>query len=1037
VQILTRSGTNDFRGSVFESHRNTALNANNWFNNLRGLPRNVLIRNQYGARLGGPIIKGKTFFHVLYEAQRQRTKNLVTSTTYTEAARNGIFRYFPGVRNGNANSAVATVDLNGSPVRPAAATGELQSINVFGRDPNRMTADRSGVIPKYLQLMPLPNDFRTGDGLNTAGYSWLRPSTFDRDQINAKIDHTFSSRHNANFSYTWETEDQINGPGPQPFPDAPGGKYGNIDHFYSLAVTSTLTPSVVNEFRAGAQRARIRSYAPWEWNNYDAHLPTAGTNPYIVDLVTVTDPIPTGVIDGWGYMAPLYSVSNNLSFIRGRHTFKGGGDYRALSSDVVSAFDVLPRARILATAAVPVVGVTNAAIPGLGLNEADAQSLLQNLAGSVSRVDQAFNSSGPPNLAYLPYVFKNRTWLKKEFSFFFKDDYKVSPSLTLNLGVRYEYYSVPYDKHGLTSSVKGGSAGMFGISGTGFGDMYQPGRRNGSLTELELIGQKSPNPDTKLYSEDRNNFAPAVGLSWSIPWFGKDKTILRMGYGIGYERNTLRNLNIVVGDQPGLRTIAALRPSTYYDLTSMRLSLTPVGRPLETIPLDDRSQILRGYDSNMSTPYAQNWNFSIQRELARDFTLDVRYVGSKGTKLFRTTNLNETNIFENGILDAFITTQAGGNAPLFDQIFQGLNLGLGTIDGRTVTGSASLRSNANTRAFFANNNVGAFANYLNSTTNFTGVSGDLLRRAGLAENFVVVNPQFSEVRMVSNFSNSSYHSMQLDFTKRFSRGYMVQSNFTWSKTLGDQEGDGQELIDSFRNNRNRSLDKRILGSHRTWVARNSGTVELPFGPGRKFLSNSQGFVARLLERWQVGVINNIFSGTPFSIRAEVSSFSHFYTEVSDATAMLVGPMPKRGKVTRVADGVTYFPDLRQVRDPAASAITNLQGLNAASTLFAIADASGRLLVTNAPPGTLGNMSQLWAEGPGVMRFDANLVKRIQISERTEFEIRVDAIDVFNKPQFDAPSTALPNNRDINSLTFGRITSAEGNRIIVLGARLNF
>jgi hypothetical protein len=92
--MLTRSGTNEFHGSVFESHRNTVLTANTWFNNLRGTPRNVLIRNQFGGRLGGPIIKNRTFFHFLYDGQREVTKNSVTSVTFTDQARQGIFRFY-------------------------------------------------------------------------------------------------------------------------------------------------------------------------------------------------------------------------------------------------------------------------------------------------------------------------------------------------------------------------------------------------------------------------------------------------------------------------------------------------------------------------------------------------------------------------------------------------------------------------------------------------------------------------------------------------------------------------------------------------------------------------------------------------------------------------------------------------------------------------------------------------------------------------------------------------------------------------------
>src|SRR5688572_24261170 len=186
VVMSTRSGNNVFHGSVFESHRNTALNANSFFNNQRGDPRDSLIRNQFGGRLGGPIIRNKTFFHFLYDGQREVTKRPPANTAlvYTEAARQGIFRFFPGVINGNYNAAVPTVDINGNPVRPPSATGDLQSVSVFGRDPARMTADPTGTVQSIMNLIPLPNNFRFGDGLNVAGYTWSRRATADRDQFN-------------------------------------------------------------------------------------------------------------------------------------------------------------------------------------------------------------------------------------------------------------------------------------------------------------------------------------------------------------------------------------------------------------------------------------------------------------------------------------------------------------------------------------------------------------------------------------------------------------------------------------------------------------------------------------------------------------------------------------------------------------------------------------------------------------------------------------------------------------------------------------
>src|SRR5262249_7351316 len=146
VQAVTRSGTNSFRGSLFEEHRNTVLTANSWFNNRLGTnaltgepnsPRDDIIRNQFGGRIGGPFIKNKSFFFFLYEGDRRRSRTTVASTTYTATARQGIYRYFPGVANAAATAARPTVDFQGNPISPVGATGALRSVNLFGLDPLR------------------------------------------------------------------------------------------------------------------------------------------------------------------------------------------------------------------------------------------------------------------------------------------------------------------------------------------------------------------------------------------------------------------------------------------------------------------------------------------------------------------------------------------------------------------------------------------------------------------------------------------------------------------------------------------------------------------------------------------------------------------------------------------------------------------------------------------------------------------------------------------------------------------------------------
>jgi hypothetical protein len=410
----------------------------------------------------------------------------------------------------------------------------------------------------------------------------------------------------------------------------------------------------------------------------------------------------------------------------------------------------------------------------------------------------------------------------------------------------------------------------------------------------------------------------------------------------------------------------------------------------------------------------------------------VRYVGTKGTRLLRGTSVNDANIYETGILEAFRITQAGGASPLLDRIFMGLTVaGLpGPVNGATVRGSDLVRANSTTQGFFSSHDVGGFAAYLSNSDQFTNVRGGLLRRAGLPENFVNTNPQFSSARLFGNFGNSTYHSLQVEVNHR-AGPTQVQANYTWSRALGDEEGNGQEQNDSFRSLRNWTNDKRLMSFHRTHVVRSNFLWELPFGPGKKFLGNTGGVLGRVLERWQIGAIYNIFSGQPISVLATLNTINQFG---DDNTPVAVAPFSKgAGEAVRTGNGVVYFQGLTQVPDPSRAAMTTLNGIQGRSTLRAIADASGQLLLVNPTPGVLGSLRPRFLEGPGSYRLDMNLVKRITVREGMNFEIRADATNVLNGVDWNNPNT------DINSVNFGRITGVPGSswRIMQVGLRFSF
>jgi hypothetical protein len=313
------------------------------------------------------------------------------------------------------------------------------------------------------------------------------------------------------------------------------------------------------------------------------------------------------------------------------------------------------------------------------------------------------------------------------------------------------------------------------------------------------------------------------------------------------------------------------------------------------------------------------------------------------------------------------------------------------------------------------------ASFLNSTDSYTGTRGGLLRRAGLPENFVVVNPQYDSSRLTGNFANSTYHSFQTVISRRFSKGIGWQANYTWSKSLGEEEGGGEEMIDSYRSVRNWGLDKRRLSFHRTHVFRSSGNWEPRFGP-------RTGLASYVTRGWRMGAIFNVFSGTPLNVTSGRSSLN----TLGDNTPMAVGAIsPGLGEAVRQGNGVIYFAGLQSIPDPSILGLTTSNGIQGRSTLRAIADGSGKPMLVNPTPGVLGNLQPFFLEGPGEFRFDVNVQKTFRLREGWALELRGDAIDVTNLPQWSDP------NVDINSLNFGRITGAGGNRIIVVGARVNF
>ena len=1085
VQIMTKSGTNTYRGTAVWNIQNSALDANTWNGNRIGTTPTWYNREQLTASYGGPIIKNKTFFFALLNGQRMYSRQNVSTPVLTADARQGFFRFFPGVGNGNVdqvaggsgNTAIApVVDVLGNPVRPAAATGDLQRVSVFLKDPNRPAIDSTGFINRMLAGMPLPNDYRdaaciqlqqagactatgtsTTDGLNIANFDWVRrgdtlignqfgtEDDTNRNQINVRIDHQISNRHKLNGGFTWERQNNTSNPSAWP-----GGFTGRADRepsVFTSSLVSTLSSSIVNEVRWGLRHNISGNTQPCDLPNVVSKLyayePSSNGYPVLARPQTFGDNLLQSTCNTVTSVSPMWTYGDTLSWTKGKHTFKGGAELRLANTTGASSVNFRP----VATGGagnIPVTNIETALIPGLiGNNLTNMRNLLLTLSGSLSNIAQSFRSNSATATEFLDMnqikVPPGRNTVTNEWNGFFKDDWKVRPSLTLNLGIRYEYYGVPYEGTGMTAAMVGGGLAGFGWSGRSWSNYWAFGRQNGDLTQVQFIGPKSPNPGVQLYKDDRNNFGPAVGFSWSLPWFGKDKTTVRGGYGLSYLGTAGRGsaIDTSIGQGPGTLDQITYTSTGYLDLSKMSLPLAK-DKPGFTIPITQRTQSIDGWDPNFVDPYIQSFNFSVTRELQQNVTLDVRYVGTKGTKLYGTIPLNQPNFLTNGLKEALDITRAGGNAPLFDQMLNGLNLNPGvagfgavgtTVNGVLQTGSMALRQNTSFRANIANGNYAAVASLLNSSTAATGQGGGLIRNGGLPENFVVNNPQFSGVTFETNPGSSTYHSMQAQLTFRPRSGLSYQATYVFSKALttcADQN------CSVWANATNRTLDKSLQASDRRHDFRINGTWELPFGPNRLLFTNSHGFLARLTQQWQVSGILDMTSGAPDNIGGAGSTIN---TYIGYSRPDIVGTFPHQGKAQQTATLPVYFTPgtFTSVTDPQCAGVTSAQALQTACTMRAIADARGNILLQNPTPGKIGTLGLGRVQGPGSFRFDLSGSKTIKLSETKSVQFRLDARNVLNKPILGDPIL------DINSASFGQIAASgvTGNRNFQAQLRFSF
>lgn len=583
IDVVTKSGTNDFHGNAYEYGRWNAFGgARDWFNRPADGPQDPYVRNQFGYSIGGPIRKDKTFFFFNHELDRFRTTLTNAALVPTAQFKTGQFTYLGDpidLTQGGANNGTAAAFGTSAPADPT--------------------------MQQVFALYPNPSE-SLGDGMT--GVTFF-PSSSAQNSYNltAKIDHHLTDREVISVRVGY---DDFRDPNPfhdDLLPNNVGGVSETaISRGLAANLTSTLTNTLINSFNFG-------------WNNIYANFGCTGTS--VLDSVVPTDRFGNGwdlnmspftsfgctalVSDGQWRKTGTTSYSDSVSWSHGNHTFKFGGDFRDIGEQGPNSF--FSRRQVSLNNMIGNWGI----FVVQGVPHDNAHRALQEAAqayyGVVDNDFQAqyFNKGGTREGT------DNKLFRQHEYDWYGQDTWKVRPNVTLNLGLRYQLDGVPYEQNANFSNLFSSPMGA-------------------PLT-MTIVG---PGTGHQLYASDYSNIEPRVGVSWD-PW-SDGKTSVRAAFGIFHDRVFGNLFGNARGNPPFEQDYNAFIQDTinaFYG-GAFALPAPPEQSPSPIIPDESfLSPIL--LDPHFRNPVSNNWNIGIQRELPGNNVIDVAYVGSEGHHIFR------------------------------------------------------------------------------------------------------------------------------------------------------------------------------------------------------------------------------------------------------------------------------------------------------------------------------------------------------------------------------------------------------------------
>jgi len=591
IDVVTRSGTNQFHGSAYEFNRVNALAARDYFNSKPD-PQNPFVRNQFGASLGGPIKKDNTFFFVNSEWDRFRTTLTNQAVVPTPQFKTGVFNF------------------NGQQIHLASP-----------RSPNNaLGLPLDPTIQKVLSQYPNPN----GPAVDSIRAIYFFPTgePFDSANVTARIDHRFGNKYTLSARYIYNgltngnSLDEI-------IPGIGGVATSQQSHNYSLNFVAAFLPDLVNEFRAGLNRTddlftcngsgtidKAGSLDQFGFGT-DYSFNTSTNVPTISNFGCTA----LGDSNGQTRRAGTWHIADHLSVTKGRHSVKTGFEFRYIYENGYDAFGARPVVDFTAFGnfGIPIVNCAGSCATNETL-----QTLAAALLGvpGVQTQTQFFNAQGTRTATDF------RRFVQHEYGYYIQDSWKVRSNLTIQLGARYEFDGVPFERDGNLSNL-----------------LSQQASGKPPIT-FQVVGHGN---GLQLYRNDYNNIEPRVGIAWDP--FRDGKTSVRVGYGMFNDRifgNLFTNLK---GNPPFIAGIQNLPNEDFANGIGSPVTLgmlrPPATQPAPSASVPDQSLLsVSLLAPGLRTPYTQSWNVGVQRDLGKGMTIEVDYVGSGSHRLIRSIDAN-------------------------------------------------------------------------------------------------------------------------------------------------------------------------------------------------------------------------------------------------------------------------------------------------------------------------------------------------------------------------------------------------------------